>query len=113
MDDRLPAHLEVTGLIRAAEAAGGFGTVLSKGEKHAGTLLVVCCHKGTQARAYERMPRADGTRGWALSKSQDPENPFEFSEYCDRRAGQDRDLWIVELDHEDAERLLDPDLAVN
>ena len=41
VDDRIPAHLEVSGLIRAVEAAGGFGMVLSKGEHTAGTLMVV------------------------------------------------------------------------
>ena len=43
MQTRLPAHLEVAGLIRAVEAAGGFATVIAKGERDAGTLLVVCC----------------------------------------------------------------------
>ena len=31
MSERLPTHLEVTGLIRAVDGAGGFGTVLAKG----------------------------------------------------------------------------------
>ena len=42
METRLPAHVEVAGLIRAVEAAGGFATVIAKGERDAGTLLVVC-----------------------------------------------------------------------
>ncbi|MEN8858992.1 MAG: DUF1491 domain-containing protein, partial [Qipengyuania flava] len=33
MDARLPAHIEVSGLIRAVESEGGFGVVLQKGEK--------------------------------------------------------------------------------
>ena len=107
MDDaRLPAHIEVSGLIRAAEAAGGFGMVLAKGERDAGTLLVICCRRGTQSRAYERMPQADGTRKWALSKAQDVENPYDFTEFCDRRKQQDPDLWIVELDVANAEQLI-------
>jgi hypothetical protein len=107
MDARLPAHLEVKGLLRAVEAAGGFATVIAKGERDAGTLLVTCCESGRNCRAYERMPRPDGTRGWALSKTQDSENPLEFSEYLERRKRQDSDLWIVELDIPDAERFID------
>jgi hypothetical protein len=107
MDARLPAHLEVKGLLRAVEAAGGFATVIAKGERDAGTLLVTCCESGGNCRAYERMPRPDGTRGWALSKAQDSENPLEFSEYLERRKRQDSDLWIVELDIPDAERFID------
>src|SRR6187399_1052143 len=104
MNDRLPAHLEVSGLIRAVDAAGGFATVIAKGERDAGTILVVCCENGTNCRIYERMPQVDGTRKWALAKSQDPENPVEFSEYLDRRKRQDGDLWILELDIAGAER---------
>ena len=113
MKARLPAHLEVTGLLRAVEGAGGFATVIAKGERDAGTLLVTCCENGKNYRAYERMPRPDGTRGWTLTKAQDSENPVEFNEYLDRRKRQDSDLWIVELDIPDAERFIDSTGTLN
>ena len=106
MDERLPAHLEVSGLIRAVEAAGGFATVLAKGERDAGTLLIICCENDTKVRLYERMPQLDGIRKWALSKSQDTENPRDFTEYCQRRRRQDGDLWVVELDIANGERFI-------
>lgn len=106
MDDRLPAHIEVAGLIRLAEAEGGFGTVLQKGEREAGTILLVLCENGTNARAYERMPSPEGTRKWVCSKSQDIDNAGEFDEYVARRGSQDRDMWIIELDSAQAERLI-------
>jgi len=106
VDRRIPAHLEVAGLIRAVQAAGGFGTVIAKGERDAGTVLVVCCENGANAAAFERMPQPDGTRGWTLTRKQDAENPQEFWDYCDRRRNQDDDLWIVELDISDAERFI-------
>ena len=107
MQTRLPAHLEVAGLIRAVEAAGGFATVIAKGERDAGTLLVVCCGNGRAAAAYERMPQVDGTRTWTLTRTQDVEIPKDFWDYCDRRKRQDSDLWIVELDVPDGERFID------
>ncbi len=106
MDGRLPAHLEVAGLIRVVEAAGGFAMVIARGERDAGTLLVVCCDNGENAAAFERMPQPDGTRTWTLARKQDPENPKEFWDWCDRRRRQDDDLWIVELDIPDAERFI-------
>ena len=106
MEERLPAHLEVSGLIRAVEAAGGFATVLAKGERDAGTLLIICCENDTNVRLYERMPQLDGTRKWALSKSQDTENPRDFAEYWQRRRRQDGDLWVVELDIANGERFI-------
>ena len=106
MDDRLPAHVEVSGLLRAVQAEGGFATVIAKGERDAGTLLILCCENGTNTRAYERMPLLDGSRGWTLAKQQDIENPIEFSDFIDRRKRQDDDLWIVELDIANAERFI-------
>ena len=113
MDTRVPAPLEVAGLLRAVEAAGGFATVIAKGERDAGTILVTCCESGKNYRAYERMPQADGTRRWTLAKREDPENPFDFGEYLDRRRRQDSDLWIVELDIPDAERFIDSTGTLN
>jgi hypothetical protein len=111
MSDRLPAHLEVSGILRAVEASGGFAAVLEKGERDAGTILAVCCNRGTNHRIYERMPQLDGTREWTLSKDEDPENPEEFREYLERRKRQDDDLWIIELDIENGERFLGIDAA--
>jgi hypothetical protein len=106
MEGRLPTHLEVSGLIRAVDAAGGFATVIARGDRDAGTILVVCCHKGANWKLFERMPHPDGRLVWTQVRSQDVENPMEFSEYLARRQGQDRDLWIVELDIARAERFI-------
>lgn len=106
-DSRIPAHLEVAGLIRAVQAEGGFATVIATGERDAGTILVVCYSRDGGSAAYERMPQPDGSRRWTLSRKQDPENKNEFSEYYRRRHEQDRDLWVVELDIPDAERFID------
>lgn len=106
MDGRLPAHIEVSGLIRAVEAAGGFATVIAKGERDAGTLLIICCEKDTNVRLFERMPQLDGTREWTLVRTQDAENPQDFTEYWQRRKRQDQDLWVLELDIANAERFI-------
>lgn len=107
---RLPAAMEATALIRMAEAKGGFGMVLHRGEPDSGTILIVILdNQGfgqTTARVFERLPKADGTLGWALAKVQDSENKTEFDQYLARRASQDRDLWIVELAIADGEQFV-------
>jgi hypothetical protein len=105
-DIRLPAHLEVAGLIRRVQAAGGFATVVQKGEREGGTLVVIVTEKGANARLFERMPSAAGHREWRLSRTQTPENTMEFSDYVTRRGRQDPDLWIVELDIANGERFI-------
>ena len=95
-DSRLPAHLEIAALIRLVEASGGFATVLAKGERDAGTILLLTIENGAPAQLYERMPQLDGTRSWTVTRTEDIEKPHEFSEYLARRQQQDSDAWILE-----------------
>ena len=106
MSTRLPAHLEVGAILRLAESRGGFGTVLAKGERDAGTILLVTTCRGEAARLYERMPQLDGSRSFVSSKEENPENKQEFSEYLARRRHQDPDIWLIEVDIDDPERFV-------
>ena len=106
MDDRIPAYLEVGAMVRAVNSAGGFATVLAKGERDGGTILVVASENGANARLYERMPNLEGERRFSLTRRQNPSDPQEFNDYLDRRRAQDSDLWIIELDIADAERFV-------
>jgi len=106
VDDRLPAHLEVSGIIRAVDAQGGFATVIEKGERDAGTILILTMERGNNARLWERMPQLDGSRAYVVIKTQDPEKQEEFTEYLARRKRQDSDIWIVELDIANPERFV-------
>ncbi len=106
MSERLPTHLEIASMIRLAESNGGSAMVLGKGERDAGTVLIVHVFRGGNATLYERMPQLDGTRPFVVSKAQDPEKPYEFQEYLDRRRRQDPDIWILEIDIADPERFI-------
>ncbi|OGS54829.1 MAG: hypothetical protein A3J40_10745 [Erythrobacter sp. RIFCSPHIGHO2_12_FULL_63_10] len=106
MEGRLPAHTEVSGLIRMIEAAGGFASVLAKGEKDAGTVLILTMYRGEGAVLFERMPQLDGSRPFIAAKRQNDENPREISEYLERRKRQDPDLWVIEADIADPERFI-------
>ena len=106
MTPRLPAHLEASGLLRLVAAAGGFAAVLHKGEREAGTIVVVCAENGANRRVFERMPSADGDRKWTLSQSENVENKRFIDDYLARRQAQDPDLWIIELDIANGERFI-------
>lgn len=105
-DARLPAHLEVGGLLRRVQQEGGFATVLARGEADAGTIMVVLADRNAPQRAFERMPQLDGTRAWTCSRTADPQDPSAFAEWLDRRRTQDKDLWIIELDVPQGERFI-------
>ena len=106
VDDRLPAHLEVAGLIRIVESQGGFASVLHKGERDAGTILILTIYRGEPVTLYERMPQLDGSRPFIAAKRQNTENPTELSDYVARRASQDPDIWVIEADIADGERFI-------
>ena len=107
MDDaRLPAHVEVAGLIRAVQAAGGFATVLHKGERDAGAICLIATHNGHNSTFWERMPQLDGSRKFVATKHQDVENKRNFDDYLARRVRQDPDSWQIELDIENPERFI-------
>ena len=101
---RLPAGLEVSGLVRRAQAAGGFAMVLHKGEADAGTILVVAVDRAGVGTLYERLPDPAGPRRWVAVRVQDSQARSDFDDYLDRRMRQDPDVWIVELTVADVER---------
>jgi hypothetical protein len=105
-DSRLPAHIEASAIVRLAESQGGYATVLAKGERDAGTILIVTLCHGKDAALYERMPHHDGSRTFIAAKRENPENPPEFAEHLARRRAQDGDLWLIEVDIADPERFI-------
>lgn len=106
MEGRLPAHLEVSGIIRMIEAQGGFATVISRGERDAGTILLLTIEGDELATVYERMPQLDGTRPYIAAKQENTEKKQELDEYVDRRCRQDPDIWVIEAVIADAERFV-------
>lgn len=111
MDSRLPSHIEVGALLRLAEAAGGFGMVLHKGERDSGTILIVVMQNQGLGTLYERMPQLDGTRKWVAVKEEVFDNKWKFEEYLTRRSEQDPDLWLLELTVADCARFIRDQLS--
>lgn len=98
MSGRLPAHLLVSGLIRATEAEGGSAMLLARGEAMGGALLVILAHHGRAVGVRERGIDAAGTSAWIATGPSDPDAPGALSDYIARRRRFDPDLWVVEID---------------
>lgn len=121
-EPRLASSVLIAALRRKVEAAGGFATVLAKGDAVAGAILLVCPQGGASASedsgaapAYtsesgkkpiilEREPTFDGPGQWLTVGSQHTDNQEKMAEYLAKRRASDPDLWIIELDTADAER---------
>lgn len=107
MTERLPTHLEVAGWRRAVEAAGGFTTVVQRGDRDAGSVLLLTIENGGNPRLWERMPQLDGSRVFTQISKQVTEKQRDITEYLGQRGAQDCDLWIIELDIPKPERFIE------
>lgn len=102
--DRLTSAMLVGVLVRRAAAAGGFVTVLAKGDETSGVILIQAVEKGQEIALFERM--SDFSGGYVLTRCGPAaeEGAEAMAAYLDRRRRADPDLWIIELDIVDAER---------
>ncbi|HEX8400962.1 MAG TPA: DUF1491 family protein [Allosphingosinicella sp.] len=94
----------VTLLRRLAEAQGGFGAVLTRGDAAAGTIVVLLTERGRRANLLERSLDVSGAYEWRDSSGQALHNDEEWQKFLDRKQRFDPDMWLIELDVPSAER---------
>ena len=107
MAPRLTSAILVSALLRRAEAEGGFGAVLAKGDETAGSILVILLEKGGNPRLFERVLQADGLYGWAQSSTRAGAESENVPDFIARRRRFDPDFWLIELDVPSSERFAD------
>lgn len=103
-DARLTSAMLVGALRRRVNHAGGFATMLVKGDDISGVILVQALDRGRFTGLFERVPNLEG--GYALQPcGPAPEQGAEaLDHYIVRRRRSDPDLWVIELDIPNAER---------
>ena len=102
---RLPAHVEVGAILRAAQKAGGFAAVLARGDRDAGTILLVTRDREGVEQLWERRPSLEGDRAFhRISFAQNRDS--DVANYVSRRRDRDADLWVVEVDIADGQRFV-------
>ncbi|MET0137902.1 MAG: DUF1491 family protein, partial [Sphingobium sp.] len=101
---RLTSAMLVGALMRRAQAAGGFLTVLRKGDETSGIILLQALEKGRETGLFERMSDFAGGYRLVPCGPSVEEGPAAASAYVDRRRRSDPDLWVIELDIPEAER---------
>ncbi len=100
-------------LRRRVEAAGGFVTVLARGDETAGAMLLICHHRGAGAGAFERLLAPDGR--YRLTRIGPPpgESLTDIEAYASNRRRNDPDLWLIEVDVADSERFAAETIAAD
>lgn len=107
MQARLSTDLLVSALVRRVEAAGGFATVLHKGDRMGGIILVQLLERGRFQGLLERMTDLSGYRQMTGCGPKEGAQNIEIMEYISRRRRVDPDLWLIELDVAEGKRFAD------
>jgi len=106
MMDRLPAHLEAAGLVRQAEAEGGFGTILKSGDADRGALILIIERRGVHHAFIERALGPDGVYRWQQVGPAAGADSAALADWSQKRVRFDEDLWLIELDIPDPQRFI-------
>ena len=104
IEPRLASSVQVSALIRLAQAEGDFATVLRKGDTVAGAIILIGLIRGQNPVMYERFPSLEGGSPW---RQVDPSSDIDDNgtQIWQKRCKRDPDLWVVELDVATSERL--------
>ena len=111
MQDRLPAHVEATAIMRRVQAEGGFAAVLKKGDPDRGALTLIIRDRGEFKGLLEREMAADFNYRWALSRAGERLESEELNQIIAAKQRFDADFWLIELDIAQPERFIAETIA--
>ncbi len=112
MDDRLPAALEASSLVRRAEVEGGFGMILKRGDSDRGALVLLIAHRGAHVACLERSFGASGGYAWQKVGPESGAEAETVLDWSKKRRDFDPDLWLIELDVPLPERFIAETTAI-
>ncbi len=97
---RLASAVKVSALLRRVGAAGGFGTVLARGDATAGSIAVVVREEGIERLLAPMMAHSGGYDWIEVAAA------AAIPAWVERARQRDPDLWVIELDIPDAARFV-------
>jgi hypothetical protein len=106
VSDRLPARLEVAGILRRVEANGDFATVIRRGDPDRGSLLLLVSSRGRHVACLERVLTVGGDYRWQAVGPGESAGSADVVNFLAKRARFDEDLWAIELDIASAEQFI-------
>jgi len=101
----LPTELWVQALVRRAQMAGGYATVVRRGDARAGAVLVKAYDRRNRtARLFAEALRGEGERVWMEPVGAREEAALDA--YAERARSRDPDLWVVEVEDDQGRHFL-------
>lgn len=90
-----PTALRVNAFVRGVDNAGGSATVLARGDRESGIVLLLAIDRDGTTRLYERERDLDG-RTRIVRRKPDLSGEAALTGYWQDRRRTDPDLWVVE-----------------
>jgi hypothetical protein len=100
-DDRLPTHVWVGAILRRCSTEGVPATVVHRGERMGGTVMVKVFQAGAGCRLMGQIRNLDGRLGWYRAHKEELVPDPEADALVARAVSRDPDLWVVEVESRD------------
>ena len=108
MEARLKSEIWIKALIRRCDLAAIPIALVARGDRDAGAILLKL--NGGSAEGCSVLTQARGQNGellWMRSTGSLPVAEADADTYIARQRQLDPDIWVVEIEHREAERILD------
>lgn len=112
MEARLKSGIAVKALIRRCDLAAIGVAVTARGDADAGAILVKLIGRDGLAAVLSQARRADGSFAWLRATGVAPVAESDADAYIERQRRRDPDLWVVEIETDAAETVLDAPVIV-
>ncbi len=103
----LPVHLWVSALVRRAQLAGAFATVVHRGDDERGDVVVKVTHARGKAQLYAPAFNPEGpTEFERLPEGVSDPEEADVDALIAKRREFDRDLWVIEIEDREGRHFL-------
>jgi hypothetical protein len=107
MEARLKSGIWVKALLRRCDLAAVGVAVVARGDADAGAILLKLHGRDGGCTVLTQTRRPDGTLVWLRATGPEPVGEVDADAYVARQRSRDPDLWVVEIDTQTADALLD------
>jgi hypothetical protein len=107
MEPRLKSGIWVKALIRRCDLAAIAVAVVARGDGDAGAILLKLYGREGGCTVLAQARRADGAAVWLRATGSAPVAEADADAYIARQRGRDPDLWVIEIESESPDSVLD------
>lgn len=106
MEPRLTSKFQIGALIRTANAHGDDVMIVRKGDDTSGEIFILALIRGQNPRFFGKAPMFDKPSVWEERILEGIEKKQFFDNYLQKLISRDPDIWLIELNVSNEQRLI-------